>query len=159
VSADSADRSPSADLTASVAARVQSVLHVAEREASDLRREVEASAERQAAEILVEADRQAERLLQQAADACESYLQDSRARIDAYVAERVQRVHEATERLLAAAESIALRLDQAGEVRRGLTELIESLGAAAVEAAREGAAPAPLLPDPPDAPRPAEPAQ
>ncbi len=101
----------------------------------------------------MDAQSEAERLLAEAGDAARAYLDDARERIDAYVAERVQRVHEVTERLLAGAEEIALRLDEAGEARRAISDLVSTLGAAAAEAAREGARPVPAPPPAPDPPR------
>jgi hypothetical protein len=144
---------PHSDVTASVAARVQSVLSAAEREATQLQQEVEASSQRRATEVLLEAEREAARLLNDAGEAVAAYLDDARDRIDAYVADRVQRIHGLTERLLAAADDIAVRLDEAGETRRAVAALVDALGEAARDATRQGAERLPPPPPTPPAPR------
>jgi chromosome segregation ATPase len=142
------------DVTASVAARVQSVLSAAEREASELQREVEKTAERRATEILMEAEREGQRMLTEADDAARAHLEETRARLDAYAADRIQRIHAATERLLSAAEGLAERFEEALEARRALADLMTALGAAAEEAADEVRGPLPPVPPPPRAPLP-----
>lgn len=145
------------DVTASVAARVQSVLSAAEREATALHAEVEATAQRRATEILMEAEREGQRMLAEADELARAHLEESRARLDAYAADRIQRIHAATERLLAAAEGLAERFEEALAARRSLAELMTALGGAAEDAANEIRGPLPPVPPPPRAPRPADP--
>ena len=145
------------DLTASVAARVQSVLGAAEREASALHREVEKNAELRATEILMDAEREGQRMLTEADDLARAHLEETRARLDAYAADRIQRIHASTERLLAAAEGLAERFEEALAARRSLAELMSALGEAAEDAAAEVRGPLPPVPPPPRAPRPEDP--
>lgn len=144
---------PPEDVTATVAARVQSVLGAAEREATALRAEVERSAERRAAEILMAAEQECQRMLAEADQAARGHLDETRARLDAYAADRIQRMHAVTERLLTAAEGLAERFDEALEARRRLAELLGTLGEAAEEIAAEIRGPLPPVPPPPRAPR------
>jgi cell division septum initiation protein DivIVA len=144
------------DVTSSVAARVQSVLSTAQREATELQREVERSAERRATEILMDAEREAQRMLTEADDLARQHLEETRGRLDAYAADRIQRIHAATERLLAAAEGLAERFEEALEARRSLAELMTALGEAAEDAAAEVRGPLPPVPPPPRAPQPPE---
>lgn len=147
------------DVTASVAAGVQSVLDAAEREASALHAEVEATAQQRATEILMQAERQGQRMLAEADGLARAHLEESRARLDAYAADRIQRIHAATERLLVAAEGLAERFEEAQAARRSLAELMLALGGAAEDAANEIRGPLPPVPPPPRAPRPAGPPQ
>ncbi len=140
---------PSGDVTASVAARVQSVLSTAEREATALQREVEATAQRRATELLVDAEREAERILREAEAAAEAYRKEARERLDAWVGERIGRLHATSERLRVAAEEIAERLDEAGEARRSLAALVDALGEAARETTQGGVEPVPPVPHAP----------
>lgn len=142
------------DVTATVAARVQSVLNAAEREAAALQREVETTAERRATEIIMDAEREAQRMLREADDLARRHLDETRDTLDSYAADRIQRIHSATERLLAAAEELAERFEEAVEARRGLADLLTALGGAAEEAANEVRGPMPPVPPPPRAPRP-----
>jgi DNA anti-recombination protein RmuC len=144
-------------VTSNVAARVQSVLSAAEREASALQREVEKTAELRATEILMDAEREGQRMLTEADDLARTHLEETRARLDAYAADRIQRIHAATERLLNAAEGLAERFEEALAARRSLAELMSALGEAAEEAAAEVRGPLPPVPPPPRAPRPQDP--
>lgn len=148
---------PAEDVTSSVAARVQSVLSTAEREAAALQREVEKTAELRATEILMDAERDAQRMLGEADDLARRHLEETRARLDAYAADRIQRIHASTERLLAAAEGLAAQFEEALAARRALADLMSALGEAAEEAADEVRGPLPPVPPAPRAPRPSEP--
>lgn len=142
------------DVTSSVAARVQSVLSAAEREAAALQREVEKTAQLRATEILMDAEREAQRMIAEADDLARTHLEETRGRLDAYAADRIQRIHGATERLLAAAEGLAERFEEALAARRSLADLMTALGEAAEDAAAEVRGPLPPVPPPPRAPRP-----
>jgi hypothetical protein len=148
---------PAEDVTSSVAARVQSVLSAAEREAAALQREVEKTAELRATEILMDAEREAQRMLHEADDLARAHLEETRARLDAYAADRIQRIHVATERLLEAAEGLAAQFEEALDARRALASLMTALGEAAEDAANEVRGPLPPVPPPPRTPRPEEP--
>jgi hypothetical protein len=148
---------PAEDVTSSVAARVQSVLSTAEREAAALHREVEKTAELRATEILMDAEREGQRMLSEADDLARAHLEETRARLDAYAADRIQRIHVSTERLLAAAEGLAAQFEEALEARRSLATLMTALGEAAEDAANEVRGPLPPVPPPPRAPRPEDP--
>lgn len=141
------------DVTASLAARVQSVLGAAEREAQALQQEVERSAERRATEILMAAEGEAQRMLAEADKLARHHLGETRARLDAYAAERIQRIHGATERLVTAAEDLAERFEEGVEMRRRLADLLGELAAAAESTAEEIRGPLPPVPPPPAAPR------
>jgi hypothetical protein len=145
---------PPEDVAASVAARVQSVLSAAELQAADLQREVEAAARQRATEILLDADREGQRMLAEADRLARGHLDETRQRLDAYAADRIQRVHAATQRMLAAAEGLADRFEEALEARRGLAELMAALGEAAEAAAAEVRGPLPPVAPPPRAPQP-----
>jgi hypothetical protein len=148
---------PSSDVTSSVAARVQSVLSAAEREASALHAEVEATAERRATEILLAAERQGQELIAEADEQARAHHEETRARLDAYAADRIQRIHAATERLLGAAEGLAAQFEEALAARNSLGELLGALGEAAEAAAAQIRGPLPPVPPPPRAPRPGAP--
>lgn len=145
------------DVTATVAARVQSVLGAAEREAAALREEVERTAEARATEILLGAEREGQRMLMEADALARGHLEETRARLDAYAADRIQRMHHVTERLLAAADGLADRFEEALETRRRLAELLGALGEAAEQVASEVRGPVPPVPPPPRPPQPQEP--
>src|SRR4051794_14907698 len=115
---------PPEDVTSSLAARVHAVLEAAEREAAELQREVEQSAEQRATEILLEAQRESQRMLAEADDLARAHLEETRARLDAYAADRIERIHTSTERLLRAAEGLADRFEEAAEARRSLAALM-----------------------------------
>src|SRR3954447_11789852 len=146
------------DVTATVAAHVQSVLSAAEREATALQREVEMSAERRATEILLAAEAESQRMIREADDAARLHLDETRERLDAYAADRIQRIHDATERLLAAAEELAERFEEAVDARRGVASRLSALGRAAEGAAADVRGPLPPVPPPPRAPQPPGPA-
>ena len=146
------------DAADGLAARVQSVLGAAEREAAALREEVEHVAEARATEILLEAEREGQRMLAKADELARAHLDDTRSRLDAYAADRIQRMHAVTERLLTASDGLADRFDEALETRRALADLLGALGAAAEQVAAEVRGPLPPVPPPPRPPMPQEPA-
>jgi uncharacterized protein Yka (UPF0111/DUF47 family) len=112
-------------MTAAVTAQVSAILEAAERAADELQQEVEAELVRQATEMRRAAERDAAAIREQA-----------RAAADAMTRERVQRLAQLSDDLLARAEAVLGQLEQAGTARRALEELVTALGAAAQAAAR-----------------------
>ena len=107
-----ADRlSADAGIAPEVSRRVSSILDAVEREASTLRSEAVEEARR--------------------------YLDYSRQRADALVGERQRRISELSDEIIAKAESVVGRLDDAAPVRAGFENLVRALGDAAERLARE----------------------
>ncbi|WP_205696567.1 hypothetical protein [Conexibacter sp. SYSU D00693] len=134
-------------LTASVTARVREVMAEAEAAAERLRREVEEATVRRAAEVRTAAEEEAERIRRTAEQQAEAYLAEARRRADAHVAQRVERLADLTDGLLARAEALSVQLDAAGEARRAVEELVVAVRDAARAALEDTGAP-------PDAPAP-----
>ena len=65
------------------------------------------------------------------------YLEDARLRADALVAERQRRIAVVSDELLAKAEAVVARLDDAAPVREGFENLVRALAVAAERLARE----------------------
>lgn len=140
------------DVTATVAARVQGILSAAEREATALRHEVERAAEQRAMQIIVHAENEAQRLVREADAAAQRHFEETRQRLDSYAADRIQRMHAATERLLAAAEGLSERCEEAGAAQRAVGELLMAVAEVADAAVREVSGPLPPVSPPPVAP-------
>ena len=84
---------------------------------------VEATTEREAARRLVE-------------DA-ERYAEETRRRADAFAEQRIRRMHELSDRLIATAETVEQRFGHTLELKRQLDDLAAALAAAAERAAQE----------------------
>ena len=110
----------------------------------------------------MDAEREGQRMLAEADELARAHLEETRARLDAYAADRIQRIHTATERLLAAAEGLAERFEEALAARRSLADLMTALGERRRGRGRRGARPAaaraaPAARAPGRCPRPREP--
>ena len=103
--------SAQAGIAPEVSRRVSSILDAVEREATQLRAEAREEARR--------------------------YLDFSRRRADNLVAERQRRIAELSDEIMAKAEAVVGRLDDAGPVRAGFENLVRALGEAAERLARE----------------------
>ena len=138
--------SSTASVTDAVNAHVAQIVGAAERAALDLQREVERESARRAASVRLEAEEDADRIRAAAEHEAQAYLDDTRLRIDAFASARVERITELTDALLARAEAIQVRLDDAIDLEGQLRDLVSALGAAARAAAAEGSRPAIRLP-------------
>lgn len=103
--------SAQAGIAPEVSRRVSSILDAVEREATQLRAEAREEARR--------------------------YLDFSRRRADDLVAERQRRIAELSDEIMAKAEAVVGRLDDAAPVRAGFENLVRALGDAAERLARE----------------------
>ena len=92
----------------------------------------------------------ARRIRAEAESEAARHLEEARRQVQAFADARVRRITEISDSLIAAAEAIPARLEQAADVRRQIDELIVALGAAAEQAAREAARPAIRLPGIPE---------
>lgn len=132
-----------------VNAHVREIMATAERAAAELRAEVEGEALRLAAQIRADAERDAQRIRDDARAAAEAHLQDALARVQAFADGRITRLDELAGDLLAKAEAIDVRLDEAVGLRRELEDLVSALRAAARRATAEAGRPPIRLPQPP----------
>lgn len=140
------DTTSTASVTAAVNAHIAQIVDAAERAAVDLQREVEQESARRAAAVRLEAEEDADRIRGEAEQEAQAYLDDTRLRIDAFASARVERITELTDALLARAEAIQVRLDDAIDLEGQLRDLVSALGAAARAAVAEGSRPAIRLP-------------
>ena len=153
-------------LAAAVASQIEAVVAAAEQAANEFRRQVESSAQEQAARTRDAADADARRIRQEAATWAAEYLADSKRIIDEFTAERLTRISSITDELVQGAESMQRRFSEAQNVRRQIYDLISALGAVAEAIALEAQVGAPELPvgmrearrEGPDEPPGAEPA-
>src|SRR5688572_32220371 len=92
---------------------------------------------RRVAAILDAVESEAQRLRDEARSDAERYLEDARRRADDLVAERQRRIAAVSDELLAKAEAVVGRLDDATPVREGFESLVRALAVAAERLARE----------------------
>jgi ElaB/YqjD/DUF883 family membrane-anchored ribosome-binding protein len=90
-----------------------------------------AEVSRRVATILESVEREAARVRDEARAEAAGYLDDARRRADALVAERQRRIAELSDDLVAGAEAVVARLEDAGPVRAGFEDLVRALGDAA----------------------------
>jgi hypothetical protein len=90
-----------------------------------------AEVSRRVAAILESVESEAARVRDQARGEAAGYLEDARRRADALVAERQRRIAELSDELVAGAEAVVARLEDAGPVRAGFEDLVRALGDAA----------------------------
>jgi hypothetical protein len=133
-------------LAAAVASEIEAVVAAAEHAANEFRRQVEASAQEQAARARQDAEADARRIRQEAAKRAAEYLADSRRIIDEFTAERVSKISRLTDELIQGAESLQRRFTETQAVRGHIYELISTLGAVAEAIALEARVSAPELP-------------
>ena len=87
--------------------------------------------------ILDAVEREAQRLREEAREEANRYLEHARHRADGLVAERQRRIAAVSDELLAKAEAVVGRLEDAAPVREGFENLVRALGDAAERLARE----------------------
>lgn len=92
---------------------------------------------RRVGSILDAVELEAQRLREEARLEAARYLDHARARADSLVAERQRRIAAVSDELLAKAEAVVGRLDDAAPVREGFENLVRALGDAAERLARE----------------------
>ncbi len=124
-------------LTDTLTTQLRETLDAAQRSAAQLRTQVEAEAIRQAAEIRLAADEDAARIRRGAEARAAEYLRDAHQRVDAFTQGRVARLSELTDELLAGAQEVRGRLNEAGDVAERLRDLIDTLGVVGQVAAHE----------------------
>lgn len=132
-----------------VNAHVREIIAAAERAAAELRDEVEQEALRLAARIREDAENEARQVRERAERQAEEHLADARARAQAFADGRIARIDRISSDLLAKAETIGVRLDDAVGLRQELEDLVSALRVAAQTAAAESRRPAIRLPRPP----------
>lgn len=86
---------------------------------------------RRVSSILDAVEREAARLRDDASEEAHRYLDYSRRRADSLVAERQQRIAELSDEIIAKAEAVVGKLDDAAPVREGFENLVRALGDAA----------------------------
>lgn len=89
-----------------------------------------------------EATADAARIRAEAEREAAAYLEVARRRADAFAEARIARLRELSDRLIATAETVEQRFEDATVVKRQLDDLVAALGAAAERAAQETHAPA-----------------
>lgn len=124
-------------LTDTLTGQLRETLAAAQRSAAQLRSEVEEEAIRRAAELRLAAEEDAARVRREAEARAAEYLRDAHERVDAFTQGRVARLSELTDELLAGAQEVRTRLDEAGEVAERLRDLIDTLGMVGEIAAHE----------------------
>ena len=92
---------------------------------------------RRVGSILDAVEREAQRLRAEAREEADRYLEDAQRRADDLVAERQRRIAALSDELIAKAEAVVGRLDDAAPVREGFENLVRALGDAAERLARE----------------------
>ena len=92
---------------------------------------------RRVSAILDAVEREAQRLREEAREEAARYLEQAKLRADGLVAERQRRIAVVSDELLAKAEAVVGRLDDAAPVRDGFENLVRALGDAAERLARE----------------------
>jgi cell division septum initiation protein DivIVA len=90
-----------------------------------------AEVSRRVAAILESVESEAARVRDEARAEAAGYLDDARRRADALVAERQRRIAVLCDELVAGAEAVVARLEDAGPVRAGFEDLVRALGDAA----------------------------
>jgi hypothetical protein len=135
-----------------VAEQVRALMEAAEGTARAIRQEAEADAARMRGEALDQTRVLVEKAKADADAEAARYLEEARRRADAIAAERMARISELGDSLIARAEALSERLDHAAEMRRQLDALVQAIAGTAERLAREAVMP----PDAEPAPAPAE---
>lgn len=130
-----------AEITALVESHVREIVDAAERAARELEHEIETASIQRATEVRREAERDAAAIRAEAEAAARAHADEERRRTAAWAAERIARMEEVSDALLAGGEAIRLRLPEAEELQRSLTDLVTALTAAARAIAAEAARP------------------
>jgi hypothetical protein len=133
--------STTAQVTALVEAHVREIVEAAERAARELEQEIEAASIQRATEVRGEAERDAAAIRAGAEAEARALVDEHRRRSATWAAERIARMEELSEGLLTGGEAIRLRLPEAEELQRRLSELVTALTTAARAVAAEAARP------------------
>src|SRR3954452_16698132 len=104
------------DLTASVGARVDEIMATAQQAAEALQREIEDAVAKRAGDVRLEAERDAQRIRAAAEAQAAQHLEEARRQVQSFADARVRRITDITDALIAAAESIPGRLEDAADV-------------------------------------------
>jgi hypothetical protein len=133
-------------LTHSVAERIQGILDSAREAAESIRDQAETATSNLIADAQATVDRDAERIKRDVETRAAQYLAECHRRVDAFADARVKRLRELSDALIERTGALQGRFDEAVEVKRQLDMLIEALGQAAEQTAREVKRPGITLP-------------
>lgn len=131
-----------------VAEQVRALMEAAEGTARAIRQEAEADAARMRGEALDQTRVLVEKAKADADAEAARYLEEARRRADAIAAERMARISELGDSLIARAEALSERLDHAAEMRRQLDALVQAIAGTAERLAREAVMPPDAEPAP-----------
>ncbi|MEA2299221.1 MAG: hypothetical protein QOF77_2157 [Solirubrobacteraceae bacterium] len=134
------------ELTDSVAERIQGILASAQEAAEAIREQSAAATSSLIAEAQAAVDRDAERIRRDVEARAAQYLAECHRRVDAFADSRVKRLRELADVLIERTSALTGRFEEALEVERQLRALIEALGHAAEQTAREVKRPGITLP-------------
>jgi DNA anti-recombination protein RmuC len=134
------------ELTDSVTERIEGILASARESAETIREQAAAATASLIAETQATVDRDADRIKRDVEARAAQYLAECHRRVDAFAEARVKRLHELADALIDRTERLEGRFDEAFEVKRQLDVLIEALGQAAEQTAREVRRPGIALP-------------
>jgi hypothetical protein len=138
---------PTDQVTAAVEVHVREILATAERAAADLQHEVERESLRRAHELRDRAEAEAARIHAEADASASAQLADAHRRIQAFADGRAERLRELSDVLLARAEAIAARLEEAVALQDELRDLAGALQEAAAQTLAEAGRPPVRLPE------------
>jgi vacuolar-type H+-ATPase subunit I/STV1 len=125
------------DLTESVAGRIESILATAQDAAAGIRDTAAAATSRLIAEAQEAVERDSDRIKRDVEARAAQYLAECHRRVDAFADARVKRLRELADALIERTDALQARFDETLEVERQLESLIEALGNAADQIARE----------------------
>lgn len=133
------------------AAKLQSEV---ERAAAARVAEIEAVAARRAHQVRMQAEADAQRERAQTREALQQYVSASRRLVDDFAKERIRRIREVSDELLAESAALVGPLRRSEDLARHVEELRATLGAACERIVGEASRPSPALADPPEPPEP-----
>lgn len=129
------------------AAKLQSEV---ERAAAARVAEIEAVAARRAHQVRMQAEADAQRERAQTREALQQYVSASRRLVDDFAKERIRRIREVSDELLAESAALVGPLRRSEDLARHVEELRATLGAACERIVGEASRPSPALADPPE---------
>jgi hypothetical protein len=125
------------ELTDSVAARVQEILASAHDTAETVREQAAAATREMIAQAQQTVDGDTERIRRDVEARAAQYLAECHRRVDAFADARVRRLRELSDSLIEQTDALHGRFDQVVRLKRQLDDLIEVLGDATEQVARE----------------------
>ncbi len=134
------------ELTDSVTERIEGIVASARESAEAIREQAAAATASLIAETQATVDRDADRIKRDVEARAAQYLAECHRRVDAFAEARVKRLRELADALIERTEGLQGRFDEAFEIKRQLDVLIEALGQAAEQTAREVKRPGITLP-------------